>query len=71
MNMTSYEKGLEKGIEKGLEKGQREILRMQVDERFGPLSAAVLERIEQLPAEQLKPLGKALVHAQSLRDLGL
>jgi hypothetical protein len=56
---------------KGLEKGQREILRMQIDERFGPLSPAVLERIEQLPAEQLKPLGKALVHAQSLRDLGL
>jgi hypothetical protein len=63
MNMTSYEKGLEKG--------QREILRMQIDERFGPLSPAVLERIEQLPAEQLKPLGKALVHAQSIRDLGL
>jgi hypothetical protein len=63
MNMTSYERGLEKG--------QREILRMQIDERFGPLSPAVLERIEQLPAEQLKPLGKALVHAQSLRDLGL
>jgi hypothetical protein len=32
MNMTAYEKG----FEKGLEKGQREILRMQIDERFGP-----------------------------------
>ena len=63
MNTTSYEKGLEKG--------QREILRMLIDERFGPLSPAVLERIEQLPAERLKPLGKALVHAQSLRDLAL
>jgi len=75
MNTTSYEKGLEKGIEKGiekgLEKGQREILRMLIDERFGPVSPAVLERIEQLPAAQLKPLGKALVRAQSLRDLGL
>src|SRR5207244_1723635 len=38
MNTTWYEKGLEKG--------QRRLLRAQIEERFGPLSPAVLERIE-------------------------
>src|SRR5438445_8855682 len=70
MNTTWYEKGLEKGREKGLEVS-REILRAQIDQRFGPLSPTVLERLEQLPEDGLKALGKALLRAQSLGDLGL
>jgi Domain of unknown function (DUF4351) len=67
MNTTWYEKGLEKG----LEKGRRETLREQLEARFAPLSPKVLQRLEQLTADQLKDLGKALLHAQSLRELGL
>ena len=47
------------------------MLRELLEERFGPLPPAVLERLQQLPAEQLTPLGKAVLHAQSLRELGL
>jgi hypothetical protein len=33
--------------------------------------AAVRERLHQLPAERLATLGRALLRAQSLRELGL
>jgi hypothetical protein len=71
MNATSYEKGLEKGLERGQEQGQRELLRDQLEERFGSLPAPVLEKLERLSAKELKALGKALLRAQSLRQLGL
>jgi hypothetical protein len=67
MNTTWYEKGLERGQEQG----QRELLRDQLQERFGALSAAVVEKLERRQAGELKALGKALLHAQSLRELGL
>jgi hypothetical protein len=63
MNVTWYEKGLEKG--------RRELLGAQLEARFGPLPATVVERLEQLPGEQLLALGKALVRAQTLAELGL
>lgn len=63
MNMTVYEKGLEEG--------QRRTLRLQVEERFGPLSDAAQERLQQLPAERLTPLLKIVIRATSLSELGL
>jgi hypothetical protein len=71
MNTTWYEKGLEKGLEKGREEGRRAVLRDQVEERFGRLSPAVEERLQQLSAEELVRMTKAVLRAQSLRELGL
>ncbi len=71
MNTTWFERGIEEGIEKGIEKGHRELLREQLEERFGPLSETVLARLRQLPADQLSSLGRALMRAKSLRELGL
>ena len=75
MNTTWFEKGLQKGlqegIEKGREEGQRAVLRDLVDERSGPLSPQVQERLQQLPADRLVALSKAVLRAQSLRELGL
>lgn len=75
MNVTWYEKGVEKGIEKGIEKGreqaQREMLRVLLDERFGPLPPQVQERLETMPGAQLSSLTRAVLRASSLRDLGL
>jgi hypothetical protein len=67
MNTTWFEKG----IAKGQELGQREILRQQLDKRFGPLAPPVLERLNQWPAERLAALALALFEARSLRELGL
>jgi hypothetical protein len=67
MNKTVYEKGIEDGIEKGI----REVLHEVLEEQFGPLAPAVLERLEQMSADQLRALRKAARQAASLRDLGL
>jgi hypothetical protein len=63
MNTTWYEKGVEKG--------HRDVLQEQLEERLGPLSPTVLERLERWPIEQVIASGKAGLRAQSLRDLGL
>jgi hypothetical protein len=47
------------------------VLRDLVEEKFGLLSAPVQERLQQLAADRLAGLTKAVLHAQSLRELGL
>jgi hypothetical protein len=47
MNQTVFEKG----IEKGNIQGKRELLRDQLEDRFGPLPPRVLEQVMNLPAE--------------------
>jgi hypothetical protein len=71
MAMTTYEKGIEKGIEMGIEKGQRILLQGILEKKFGPLGKTTQERLASWPAERLTEVGAALVHAHSLRDLGL
>lgn len=67
MNVTSYEKGIEKGVEKG----KRDALCELLEDRFGPLSADVLKKLEQLPFGRVGPLLKAVHRVSSLRELGL
>jgi hypothetical protein len=75
MNTTWYEKGIEKGRAEGRQEGRgverREILRELLEERFGPLTPSVQERIQQMAVEQLSPLIRAVARANSLRDLSL
>ena len=67
MNLTSFDKGMEKGKDLG----QRGLVHDQLQERFGPLAPPVLERLSQMPADRLPVIGKALIKAQSLQELGL
>jgi hypothetical protein len=67
MNTTWYEKGLQQGRAEE----RRAVLRDQLEEKFGPLSGQVQERLQQLPADRLLGLTKAVLRAQSLRELGL
>ncbi|HEV3025393.1 MAG TPA: DUF4351 domain-containing protein [Pirellulales bacterium] len=60
-----------KGQLKGVQKGQRELLREQLETRFGPLSPAARARLANWPAERLTELGRALLSAASLEQLGL
>lgn len=61
----------EKLRQEGREEGRREFIQMQLEERFGPLSPHVQEQVQTMAAEQLTALGRALLKAQSLRELGL
>ena len=67
MNKTNYEKGLEVGQTKG----RLDMLRVMIEARFGRISAAVSERLNQMSAQEISDLGKAIAHAQSFAELGL
>ncbi len=79
MNTTWYEKGLEQGLEKGLEQGleqgrlqgQRELLRSQLENGFGPLSEETRKRIQSLTADELARIARIVIKAKTLRELGL
>jgi hypothetical protein len=70
MNKTTYERGEEAGEKKGEEKARRDVCREIMEDRFGPLPTKVTERLQQMSLVDLIPLCKAVLHAQSLNDLG-
>jgi hypothetical protein len=61
----------QEGMEKGMEKGQRQILLMQLERRFGPLTPEVRQRLEGLTLEQVQTTLLNLLTAGSLKELGL
>src|SRR5438874_421930 len=63
--------GREEGREEGKTEGQRELLLEQLKTKFGPLPEPVLEVIHSLPDGQILELGKRILTANSLADLGL
>ena len=71
MAVTSFEKGMEKGVKMGMETGQRDLLRRQLERRFGPLNAEAQERLASWPSERLPELAEDLITAASLKELGL
>jgi hypothetical protein len=66
MMMTTFEKGVVKGQEIG-----RRILRALLEQRFGPLGDAVLNKIDSLPVERVEQVALAVLNAKSLAELGL
>jgi hypothetical protein len=58
-------------FEKGMVQGQRKTLRAQLEHRFGPLSPAVLEKLESLSPDRLAELQLAVLTAPSLKALEL
>lgn len=71
MNKTVFEKGMEKGMEEGMEQGKRKLLKLVLEERFGPLSHPVSQRVDQWPSDQVESLFKSAIKAQNLQELGL
>jgi len=65
VNKTVYEEGLEAGRERG----RREQLRELLEEEFGPLPSKVLDRLNTMPLDQLRPLVKAALRSNSLTGL--
>ena len=62
LGQTSYERGLEEG--------QRLAIKDILEDRFGPLSLPVQERLQAWPAERLPELLR-LAYRVSLREMGL
>ncbi|HWB07925.1 MAG TPA: DUF4351 domain-containing protein [Pirellulales bacterium] len=70
--VKAMEMGLLDHVEqRGKLEGQRELLRQLLETRFGPLSPAVVARLQAWPGDGLPELGRALLSATSLAQLGL
>jgi hypothetical protein len=59
------------GFEGGDEWGRRKMLRTLLETKFGPLDPEAEAKLAAWPADKLEDLARALVAAQSLRELGL
>jgi hypothetical protein len=59
----------QKGEESGVVQGQRELLLDLLTEQFGPLPAAVTERVAQAELQDLKRWGRRILKAASLDDV--
>ena len=64
---TTYERGIERGIEQG---ERRSALR-QMEAKFGPLTAKVKQKVEDLSSDALAQLQLGLLEARSLEELRL
>lgn len=61
----------EQGIETGIVRGQLRTLRKLLEKRFGPLSPAVLTRLEAFSEVERDRITVQLLDARSLAELGL
>jgi len=61
----------EMGEEKGRVEAYRDLILLQLETRFSPLSEPVRQRVQNWPAEKLRDLAKTLATAQSLKEVGL
>jgi hypothetical protein len=71
MGTTWFEQGEAKGEAKGLERGKREMLQLQLEELYGPLSPPTRARLASWSPERLAELGRSILRAKSLKELGL
>lgn len=68
-----HEQGLQRGLQRGLEQGARtaqiDLLRLQAERRFGPLTPAQLERLAGFTTAQFEAFGLSLFTAGSVGAL--
>lgn len=70
--VQAMELGLLEHVEqRGKLEGQRDMIRELLEARFGPLSPVVIARLQSWPGDRLTELGRALLSANSLKELGL
>jgi Domain of unknown function (DUF4351) len=57
--------------ERGRLLGKRDVLRKQLEKKFGPLPPDVLQRVEALSVERLDEIALSYTDVSSLKELGL
>ena len=69
---STFGRGVEQGVERGILQEKQNVLVMLLEQKFGPLSAGVRERIEALrDPERLDHLLGRILAAGSLDQMGL
>ncbi|MCW3097494.1 MAG: hypothetical protein JWL77_3112 [Chthonomonadaceae bacterium] len=69
--LEGLQEGRQEGLQEGRLEGRRELLMDQLSVKFGPLSSEVSARVNALTSEELDSIGRALLAAPTLQDLGL
>jgi len=62
-------RGMAKGMEKGIGQGQAKLLKLQIQQRFGPLPMEVETRLRDAPPEQLEAWALRVLEAASLDEV--
>lgn len=65
----AMEKGREEGREEGEIIGQQKVIIRQLNRRLGEMEASLIERIRQLPVQQLEELAEALLGFSTVAEL--
>ena len=65
------EEGRLEGHEEGRQEGRRELLLDQLTVKFGPLPVELVARVKALTPAELERVGRAILSAPTVEDLGL
>ncbi len=62
-------KGIEQGIQQGVQQGTRDLLKRQLELKFGPLSPDILARLNEARHEQLMRWSERILTAKTLAEV--
>ncbi len=71
MATTWFEQGIQEGRQQGRQEERRAILAVLLEERFGPLSQSVREKLQNWPADRVGELIRKVLTVKSLEELHL
>jgi hypothetical protein len=63
------QEGLQEGRQEGVQEGERKLLRMLIENRFGPMPGWAEEKLAGLPTAELERLSLRVFNASSIEDL--
>jgi len=66
-----FEEWKEAGIQAGIQAGKRDLLRQQLENRFGPLTEQAREELEKWTLERIEKAGLSILNARTIEDVGL
>ena len=64
-----FQQGVGQGVQEGIEVGHRELLRAQLEQRFGTLSARTVAKLDRADTDTLGAWGRRVLTATSLADV--
>ena len=67
--MTTAEQLIQRGREQGLDEGAAQVLLAQLEQRFGQLSEATVQRVRGSSAQQLEQIARAILTAATLDEV--
>jgi hypothetical protein len=71
MTKGFIERAYDEGVEKGRLAAMFELVEALLEKKFGPLSAEIVDRLRQKPADDVRAMAVQIVSATSLAELGL